>query len=79
MVIGYLNLDLNKWDEPETSQEKMYDMVKNEICTRNISQVIQGSTRFWPGAAPSLIAQCWSNTVNKITNIRNLTRGGRRS
>ena len=75
IVIGDINLDLGKWDTPEPSQEKMYDMVKEEICTINTSQVITGPTRFWPGTIPSHIDQCWSNTTEKILNIRNRTRG----
>ena len=49
IVIGDLNLDLHKWDEPDSFHEKIIDMMKNDICSRNISQVIHGPTRFWPG------------------------------
>ena len=68
VVIGDLNLDLLKWEAPEQILENMVEIVKDEIMTRNISQVITGPTRFWKGTAPSLIDHCWTNCVDKILN-----------
>ena len=53
----------------------MVDLVKTDITTLNFNQVIQGPTRFWPGVQPSMIDHCWGNSIEKIMNIKNLTRG----
>ena len=74
VVIGDINLDLLKWETPDQILENMVEKVKTEIMTRNISQVINGPTRFWNGKAPSLIDHCWSNCVEKIYNIQNISR-----
>ena len=74
VVIGDINLDLLKWETPDQILENMVETVKTEIMTRNISQVINGPTRFWNGKAPSLIDHCWSNCVEKIYNIKNISR-----
>ena len=57
MIIGDTNLDLRKWEDPEAFQEKVVDMVKMEITTMKMNQVIQGPTRFWVDTQPSLIDQ----------------------
>ncbi len=75
MVIGDINLDLQKWMDPSPFQENMVDAVKNEITTRNVHQMIRGPTRFWVGVQPSLLDHCWSNMPEKIFNIKNMTRG----
>ena len=75
LIIGDTNLDTLKWDNPEYGQENMIKILKEEIITRNFHQMIQGPTRFWPGARPSLIDQCWSNNAVKLSNIGNVTRG----
>ena len=75
VVIGDLNLDQNKWNTPEAGQENMVEMVKRQIETMNMHQMIQGPTRFWPGTQPSLIYHCWGNTIQNICNVKNVTRG----
>ena len=75
LVVGDMNLDLLKWENPEPFHEDMIEMVKVDIQSLNVNQVIQGPTRFWPGTTPSLIDHCWGNTAERMCNIRNLTRG----
>ena len=54
LVIGDTNVDKLKWDDPDPGMENMIEKLKSEITTRNFSQVVQGPTRFWNGARPSL-------------------------
>ena len=75
MVVGDTNVDLMKWDNPDPAMENMTNLLKNEIISRNFSQIVKGPTRFWPGARPSLIDQIWCNNVRKTSNIKNTTRG----
>ena len=75
LVIGDTNVDTLKLNNPDPGMENMTEMLKTEITTRNFTQVIQGPTRFWSGARPSQIDQCWSNNSRKISNVKNLTRG----
>ena len=75
LVVGDTNLDILKWDNPNVGQDNMVDRVKDEISTKNFHQVVQGPTRFWEGTKPSLIDQCWGNNVQKISNVKNFTRG----
>ena len=75
VIIGDVNLDMLKWNAPENGQNNMIELVKTDIETINMSQVIEGPTRFWVGTQPSLIDQCWANAVDRICNIKNITRG----
>ena len=75
LVIGDTNVDTLKWDNPDPGMENMMDLLRNEIVTRNFSQVVQGPTRFWPGTRPSLIDHIWCNNVRKTSNVKNSTRG----
>ena len=49
-------------------------MVKEEIETRNFTQIIEGDTRFWPGQKASAIDQCWVSEPQKIISSMNKTR-----
>ena len=72
IVIGDLNLDMNKWTDPEYENKDMVDMVKDSIETLNFSQVIDGDTRFWPGVPSSQIDHCWNNCPTRVISTKNV-------
>ena len=74
IVIGDMNVDLEKWDDPEQLVEPMVDLLKEEIITRNFFQMVQGPTWHWKDRTPSLIDQCWVNDPGRVTNVRNTVR-----
>ena len=75
LVIGDLNLDMLTWNDPEYVHENMVNTTKDEITTRNFTQVVNGATRFCRDTRPSLIDHIWVNTPGKISNVKNNTRG----
>ena len=74
LIIGDTNIDALKWTNPDQAIEEMVDTIKEEIITRNFQQIIQGPTRFWVNKDPSLIDQVWSNSPQRISEIKNFTR-----
>ena len=74
VIIGDINLDINKWTKPEHSQVNMVNLVKEKIETLNFAQKIVGATRFWNGTAPSLIVHVWTDCVDKIVSTMNINR-----
>ena len=75
VVMGYLNLDIIKWENPDADQKDMIELIKMEIEPRHCTQHINNPTRFWPGAESSLLDHCWSNNPQKIISTRNITCG----
>ena len=75
LVMGDMNIDMLTWNTPDFRHENMVNNTKHEIITRNFSQLINGPTRFWQGARPTLIDHCWANTPERVSNIKNQTRG----
>ena len=66
---------MEKWEEPEQVIEPMVELLKEEIVTRNFTQMILGPTRYWKDKTPSLIDQCWVNDPGRVSNIKNTVRG----
>ena len=75
LIIGDTNIDVIKWNNPDQGIEDMVEILNEEIITRNFQQLIQGATRFWINKEPSLIDQVWSNSPQRISEIKNFTRG----
>ena len=75
LIIGDLNLDILTWNDPEQAHVNMVDKTKDEISTRNFTQVVKGATRFCRDTRPSLIDHIWVNTPGKVSSIKNNTRG----
>ena len=48
-VIGDINLDTNKWQDPTNRNRWMIENIKQEIVTEGFSQLIQNITRSWRG------------------------------
>ena len=55
MIIGDVNLDFQRWEDPEQGLENMVNLVKDEITTKGFCQVIRGPTRFWNCTVPYLL------------------------
>ena len=75
LVVGDVNLDQLKWNNPDGGHENMVEQTIEEIMSRNFTQFIHEPTRFWPGTNPSLIDQCWGNLPDRVSNPKNFTRG----
>ena len=73
-VIGDINLDSFKWNNPEYINKEMVQQAKDKIETLNFSQIIVGATRAWPDKADSLIDHCWTNCPLRVISKRNLVR-----
>ena len=73
-VIGDVNLDHFRWNDPTQAHEQMVQATKEEIETLNYTQIIEGATRAWPDTADSLIDHCWTNSPDKIISKRNIVR-----
>ena len=72
-VIGDLNLDMMKWNDTNYEHKELVDILKDNIETKNFSQVITQPTRFWNGSQ-SLIDHIWTNCPSKIMKVRNIDR-----
>ena len=72
-LIGDLNLDFSKWQNPEAGQVRIVERVKTEIETQGYCQVIKGMTRFWPGVPDSQVNHCWTNPPGLILSHSNET------
>ena len=73
-VIGDVNLDKMKWLHPDHLHLQMIDQVKSEIETRGFFQLVQGTTRSWPGVPDSLVDHIWSNAPDRCNSVRNIVR-----
>ena len=75
IIIGDTNLDALKWQDPDQNNTKMVDITKAEIETLDFCQLVRGPTRFWPGKAPSLVDQIWTNQPTRIVSVENIQWG----
>ena len=73
-VIGDINLDQLTWRNPVQAHQIMITETMDKIETKNFTQIIEGPTRAWPGAADSLIDHCWVNCLERVISKRNLVR-----
>ena len=76
VLIGDINLDNLKWNDPEARHVKMVDIVKNTIETIGFCQVISGFTRSWPQQQDSAVDLCWTNDIERVINHSNSIRSG---
>ena len=66
VVIGDINLDMEKWMQPEQHMTKMVYMIKDRIETLNFNQIIQSITRTWRHQSDSLLDHIWVNEPSKV-------------
>ena len=72
-MIGDLNVDHLKWQNPDYDVADMVNLLKDKIETENFEQYITKPTHFWTGTS-SLIDHIWSNCPDKILSMKNLDR-----
>ena len=72
-IIGDINLDFSRWNNPAQGQKKMVDETKMELEAEGFQQIVRGITRSWRGQQDSSIVHIWTNvpvivisTLNKI-------------
>ena len=75
VVIGDLNLDNNRWANPEPMQEVMVDLVKDKIEAAGSIQLIEGITRSWRDQMDSRLDHVWTNCDQRTVNVTNEVRG----
>ena len=75
VVLGDLNLDYLRWNNPEFHLQKMVELVQSQIETLGFVQLVSDSTRAWKNQADSLLDQIWTNCPSKIICHKNQVRG----
>ena len=75
VIIGDLNLDYNRWEDPEQHLVQMVDLTKEHIETEGFSQLITGITRVWRDQTDSTLDHIWVNCPQRVVNHSNLKRG----
>ena len=65
VTIGDINLDYNKWPNPEVHHENMINEVKDNIEVTGSVQLIREITRTMCHQVDSLLDQIWSNCDQK--------------
>ena len=73
-IVGDLNLDFLKWDDPEARNKKMVESTKLEVETAGFFQLVEGHTRTWKDQDDSCLDHIWANNPGKILQIRNVVR-----
>ena len=73
-VVGDLNLDFQKWTQPEPHHIQMIEEMKDRVETLGYTQMVKGPTRYWQDTTPSLIDHVWTNCPTKIIHCKNLVR-----
>ena len=74
IVMGDLNLDHGKWNNPEANQLRMINQVKDEIETLGFFQQIESSTRSMEGQTDSTLDHIWTNSPGRLIFTKNLSR-----
>ena len=65
VVIGDVNLDKLRWQNPKQHLVKMVDTIKEHIETQGFSQLINGVTRGWRHQNDSCLDHIWTNCGNR--------------
>ena len=74
VVIGDLNLDMDRWSNPEQNHIKMVERTQEIIEVAGFRQLITGFTRCWQGQKDSVIDHIWVNCGQLIVNHFNHVR-----
>ena len=73
-IIGDINLDYEKWANPDGGHAEMVNKTKASLETAGFIQKIEGTTRSWPDTTDSLIDQLWTNTPQRVLSWKNQVR-----
>ena len=74
IILGDLNLDYCKWDNPEDSQVNMIELVQQEIEPMGFVQLVSRTTRTWKDKNDSLLDHIWVNNPSKVVGHQNIVR-----
>ena len=74
VILGDLNLDFLRWNDPHFCQKNMIELVQNEIEPKGFSQLITECTRSWADQPDSLLDHIWVNCPEKIVSHGNIVR-----
>ena len=72
-VIGDTNIDFMKWNDPDRGMKDLTNIMKDEVETMGFVQMVEKPTRFWLQTADFLVDQIWSNRVDRISEVVNIT------
>ena len=75
IVIGDINLDYIKWNEPEHHLEKMVEETQRSIETEGFVQLVSKITRTWKNQTDSTLDHIWTNCNRKTIKYFNEVRG----
>ena len=73
-VVGDLNLDMQRWNNPRAEHAEMIELVKNDIETNNFVQLIDEPTRFWQDQPQSILDHVWTNSAERAISVKNKIR-----
>ena len=74
-VIGDLNLNYLRWENPEAGYEEMIEMVQDELEVEGFTQLMTGYTRNQRNQEDSLLDHVWTNRRDRILGHANIVRG----
>ena len=72
--MGDLNMDYAKWNHNDNPNQRLIQLVKDEIETIGFSQQIVTETRAWKGQASSILDHIWSNAPGRLIFSKNVKR-----
>ena len=76
LIIGDINLDYLKWDQPEFHVARMVERTKLEIETLGFSQLVRSFMRTWPDQDDSCVDHIWTNCQDRVAGHTNMIRSG---
>ena len=74
-ILGDINLDFNRWSNPEQHLDNMVEVTKEVIEMSGFEQLITGITRQWRGQEDSLPEIFWTNCGHHVVCHFNESRG----
>ena len=75
IVMGDINLDFLKWQNPDNNHSAMVQTIKDEIETLGFHQQVDKTfTRSMPGQPETTIDHIWTNSPGRLIFCKNLPR-----
>ena len=75
IVLGDMNLDFLRWQDPDQYQVNMVELVQQKIETIGFTQLVTEHTRSWRDQTDSLLDHIWVNCPSKVVNVVNKING----
>ena len=74
LVVGDLNLDFIKWNNPELHQQQMINWTQQQIEAVGFVQIVVKLTRAWQYQSDSLLDHVWINCPGRLSSHINVLR-----